>query len=172
MKKNKICGILTAILSLLLCLLPIQKPSAVARYVSTIQSFFNGIFFVQMSSLYLREYLLFLLCLVCIVFASLNAFKRNRHIDYLNTISIAIYVILWLIVICAPVFPNRLSIIQSVSTGLNILWLLLYFFIIIAIIVLQVIQHISLIRRPPKTERLQAQIDELQKQVDELKNDK
>ena len=167
MKKNQIYSCVIASLCFLLWFIPTQASSNYAKYVSTIQSFINGIFSAKMSEFFLREYLLVLFGSVGITISIINIFKSTNKLRITMLIAIPLYLSLWTIVIFVPVFPERLSILQSCKYSLSPLWLIVDILIIIAIVILIILQYLP--PRQPKAERLEEQVADLQKQIDELK---
>lgn len=169
MKKEKIYNIIIAALCFLLWFLPTEKARTLNKWNATIQYFFALLFSGQLFEIWtLRELLIILLGGATIILLIVHIIKDTKITKLLMTIGVGAYMILWIFAILVP-FPNRSSILFELSSGANVLLLILYFAMLIAIIVLTILQYHFLSRRPTKTERLQAQIDDMQKQIDELK---
>ncbi|MCM1290190.1 MAG: hypothetical protein NC132_05550 [Corallococcus sp.] len=168
MKKNRIFNIVIASISFLLWFMPIEMSDT---WVFSIRVFFEAIN-VDWWEMFIRELLVICFGVHSMIILLVQIIKPNKITKYLSPFFSFAYATVWFVVIFTE-FPHRSPLYASFKTGSRVLWLVLYFIMLIAILVLTVIQYIPP-HRPTKAERLQAQVDELQRQVDELKqsNDK
>ena len=169
MKKEKIYTITIACICFALWFMPLETFHY--AYVFTIRCFFEGAKTGWLlTPEYTGEWLVVIGGIIAITLSMVHFFIDKLSTKIISTVSSIAYVIMWLIQLFAK-FPSRVPVYTYFDSGANILWLLLYFILLLAIIVLTALQYLQYLppRRPTKAERLEAKIDELQKQVDELK---
>lgn len=169
MKKEKIFTIIIASICFALWFMPLERIDY--AYSFTPLLFFEAIQSKEIfTPIFLGELLIVILGIIAIALLIVHIFADKLLTKILSSVSSFAYVIMWLIQLFAK-FPSRVPVYTYFDSGANILWLLLYFILLLAIIVLTALQYLQYLppRRPTKAERLQAKIDELQQQVDELK---
>lgn len=169
MKKEKIYNIVIACICLALLFMPLETFNY--AYVFTLRLFFEsaqsgGLF----TPVFLGELLTVFLGIIAITLLAIDIYTNKLSTKILVTASSLTYVIMWFVQIFAK-FQSRTPVYKYFVSGSHILWLLLYIALLLTIVVLNVLRYLQYLphRRPTKTERMQAKIDDLQQQIDELK---
>lgn len=168
MKREQILNIITIAICFALWFMPLQLFDYRFAIEDFLGQLFSGALFTAFAYIYNDTWIIIVGC-ITIVTLILSIVKSNITTKIFATISSTAYVVLWIVAIFVP-FPTRiLDELGKDGYGYWI-WLLLYFTMFLAIIVLTFLQWLPFIsRRPTKAARLQAQVDDLQKQIDELK---
>lgn len=166
MKKERIYNIVIASIILLMLFVPIRVidfSEFELGYVFIIGSFLVGCKYLQ----FFDWLSLFLILFTFLTIALIITFivKPKLTVKIASSVSALICVIMWIIVL-----SNSNLTMSNYHHGEYITLLIFYIALLITIVVLTALQYLQYLppRKPSKTERLQAQIDELQKQVDEL----
>lgn len=141
MKKEKIYNIIITCISFLLLFLPVYATES--SYIFTIRVLF--IAHNYLPGFALKESLVFTCSCISIATLILSILKESTKTKILSTVCSLACVLMWIIALFANfTFKNtsRGGIVYELSHGANIFWIVLYFIMLLAIIVFNLLQYI------------------------------